>query len=61
MIRTTGTTKDNAMGPPPNPSVDQISIGVVSIENGKAVKHWMFFDPKEMMTMKKLVTEKSKN
>ena len=58
--RTTGTTKDNFMGMPPNTPVDHISVGVAREENGKVVEHWTFVDPKEMMKMQKPGMDKAK-
>ena len=49
LVRMSGTTKDNAMGMPPNTPVAHTNVGVVRIVNGKAVEHWLFVDPKVMM------------
>ncbi|NEU10142.1 ester cyclase [Flavihumibacter sp. R14] len=49
--RMTGTTKDATMGLPANTPVDRMSVDVVRIENGMAVEHWSFDDPREMMKM----------
>ena len=38
---------------------DKVTVGVVKIENGKAVEHWMFVDPKEAMKMQKATMNKS--
>ena len=61
LVRMTGTTKDNFHGMPPNTTVDQTSVGVVKIVNGKAVEHWLFLDIKDMMKMQKPPMDKSKN
>ncbi|MEP6948870.1 MAG: ester cyclase [Ginsengibacter sp.] len=52
LVRLTGTTTANpGMGMPPNKKMDSKSVDVVRIKNGKAVEHWEFMDPKEMMAM----------
>jgi Predicted ester cyclase len=52
LVRMTGTTNGNpAMGMPPNTKMDSKSVDVVKFKDGKAVEHWGFEDPKEMMKM----------
>jgi predicted SnoaL-like aldol condensation-catalyzing enzyme len=52
LVRMTGTTTaDPGMGMPPNKALDSKSVDVVRLKNGKAVEHWGFQDPKEMMQM----------
>ena len=52
LVRLTGTTTANpGMGMPPNKKMDAKSVDVVKIKNGKAIEHWEFVDPKEMMAM----------
>ncbi len=49
LVRMTGTTTDDKMGMPANTPVDETSVDVVKIKDGKAVEHWGFDDPKMMM------------
>ncbi|MEO6489729.1 MAG: ester cyclase [Ferruginibacter sp.] len=49
--RMTGTTTDSAMGMPANTALDQTSVDVIKMVNGKATEHWSFEDPKMMMKM----------
>ena len=49
--RFTGTTNSAFMGMPPNTKIDMRSVDVVKIKDGKAVEHWGFVDPKDMMKM----------
>jgi predicted SnoaL-like aldol condensation-catalyzing enzyme len=52
LVHLTGTTTANpGMGLPANKKMDSKSVDVVKIKNGKAVEHWEFIDPKEMMAM----------
>jgi predicted ester cyclase len=52
LARLTGTTTANpGMGMPPNKKMDLKSVDVVKVKNGKAIDHWQFVDPKEMMEM----------
>ena len=51
LARMTGTTKGDAMGMPANTPVDRMSVDLVRIENGMAVEHWSFDDPRDMMKM----------
>ena len=60
LVRMTGTVKDNYMGMQPNTPVDRTTVGVVRMVNGKAVEHWIYVDPKEMMKMQKPAMDKGK-
>ena len=51
LVRMTGTTTDDKMGMPANTAVDQVSVDVVKIKDGKVTDHWGFEDPKMMMKM----------
>jgi predicted SnoaL-like aldol condensation-catalyzing enzyme len=52
MVRLTGTTTATpGMGFPPNKKMDSKSVDVVKLKDGKAVEHWEFVDPNEMMAM----------
>lgn len=53
LVKMSGTAKDNMMGMPAGTKVESTSVDVVKIKNGKAVEHWSFEDPKEMMDMMK--------
>lgn len=49
LVHMTGTTTDDKMGRPANTAVDEMSVDVVKMKDGKATEHWGFEDPKEMM------------
>ena len=49
--RFTGTTNSEFMGMPANYKIDMMSVDIVKIKNGKAVEHWGYVDPKQMMKM----------
>ena len=52
LVRMTGTTTATpGMGMPANKQIDSKSVDVVKIKNGKAIEHWDFIDPKDMMSM----------
>ena len=51
LSRMTGTTKSAGMGMPPNTKMDMTSVDVVKYRDGKAVEHWSYMDPKDMMKM----------
>lgn len=51
LVRMTGTTTDDKMGRPANTPVDETSIDVVKLSDGKVVEHWSFQDSKMMMKM----------
>jgi hypothetical protein len=55
LARMTGTSKDNTMGLPANTPVDRMSVDMVRLENGMAVEHWSFEDPREMMKMMQMM------
>ena len=47
----TGTTKNAFMGMPANTRMDMMTVDVVKIKDGKAVEHWSYQDPNDMMKM----------
>jgi predicted SnoaL-like aldol condensation-catalyzing enzyme len=49
LYRATGTTKGAMPGMPANTKFDMKGVDVVKIVNGKAVEHWEYDDPKDMM------------
>ncbi len=49
--RMTGTTNSAFMGMPANTKIDMMEVDVVKIRDGKAVEHWSYVDPKDMMKM----------
>ncbi|MEO6719818.1 MAG: ester cyclase [Ferruginibacter sp.] len=52
LSRMTGTTTaDPGMGMPPNTKMDMTGVDVVKFKDGKAVEHWSYMDPKDMMKM----------
>lgn len=51
LVRMTGTTTDDKFGRPANTAVDETSVDVVRMKDGKAVDHWGFDDPTMMMKM----------
>lgn len=51
LVRLTGTTKDNWMGMPAGTKIDDKSVGLEKISNGKIQEHWRFADVQEMMKM----------
>jgi predicted ester cyclase len=52
LSKMTGTTTANpGMGMPPNTKMDMTSVDVVKFKDGKAVEHWSYMDPKDMMKM----------
>jgi predicted SnoaL-like aldol condensation-catalyzing enzyme len=51
LTRMTGTCTDTMMGRPANTPLNETSIDVVKLVDGKAKEHWEFVDPKEMMKM----------
>jgi len=55
LARMTGTTKDSSMGMPANTPIDRMGVDVVRIENGMAVEHWSFDDPRDMMKMMQMM------
>jgi predicted ester cyclase len=55
LVRMTGTTNSEYMGMPANTPIDMTSVNVIKIKNGKAVEHWRYSDPHEMMQMMKMM------
>ncbi|MEP7143583.1 MAG: nuclear transport factor 2 family protein [Ferruginibacter sp.] len=52
LSRMTGTTTANpGMGMPPNTKTDMTAVDVVKFKDGKALEHWNYMDPKDMMKM----------
>ncbi|MEP6712343.1 MAG: ester cyclase [Ferruginibacter sp.] len=52
LVRMTGTPTDGMMGFPANKPIDMMSVDVVKTNSaGKAVEHWAFVDPQDMMNM----------
>lgn len=51
LVRMTGTTNSDYMGIPANTPIDVTSVNVIKIRNGKAVEHWRYSDPHDMMRM----------
>jgi predicted SnoaL-like aldol condensation-catalyzing enzyme len=49
--RMTGTTNSEFMGMPANYKFDMTGVDVVKVRDGKAVEHWSYADPNEMMKM----------
>ena len=52
LVKMIGTTNSTPVwGMPPNTKVDDMSVDVIKIKDGKAVDHWAFMDQKTMMKM----------
>ncbi len=51
MVRMTGKIKENPWGMPVGQDMDDMSIDVVKIKDGKATEHWSFTSMKDMMEM----------
>ena len=52
LSRMTGTTTENpGMGMPPNTKIDMTGVDVTRFKDGKAVEHWSYMDPKDVMKM----------
>ncbi len=51
LTRLTGTTNSAFMGMPAKTKIDAMRVNVVKIKDGKAVEHWGYSDPKDMMKM----------
>ena len=49
--RMTGTTNSPFMGMPANYKIDMTGVDVVKTKNGKAIEHWNYADPKDVMKM----------
>ena len=46
-----GTCTDGSMGMPAGTKMDMTGVDLVKIKNDKAVEHWSFANPEEMMKM----------
>jgi predicted ester cyclase len=55
LVRLTGTTNSEYMGMPANTPIDMTSVNVIKIKNGKAVEHWRYSDPHQMMQMMQMM------
>lgn len=51
LVKMSGTVKDNFMGMPANTSLNDTSVSVEKIVNGKVTDHWRFASPHEVMKM----------
>lgn len=51
MVRMTGKAKENPWGMPVGMDMDDTSVDVVKIKDGKASEHWSFTSQKDMMEM----------
>ncbi|HVF82456.1 MAG TPA: nuclear transport factor 2 family protein [Flavisolibacter sp.] len=51
MVRMTGKAKANPWGIPVGKDIDDTSVDVVKIKDGKATDHWVFTSQKDMMEM----------
>jgi predicted ester cyclase len=51
LSRMTGTTTNSSMGMPANTKMDMTGVDLVKFKDGKAVEHWSYMDPKDMMKM----------
>lgn len=49
--KATGTAKTDGMGMKAGQTMSMTSIDVTKFKDGKAVEHWIFMDPNEMMKM----------
>ena len=49
LVHVSGTTTDAMFGPPTGTKMDEKSVDVVKVKDGKMVEHWGFVDPNEMM------------
>ena len=49
LVRMSGTAADSAWGMKPGTKMDEKSVDVVKIKDGKMVEHWGFMDPAVMM------------
>ena len=53
MVQISGTMKDNMMGMPAGTKMDEKTVDVIKVKDGKMVEHWGFMDPNEMMKQMK--------
>ncbi|MEO5650180.1 MAG: ester cyclase [Ginsengibacter sp.] len=51
LVRMTGTTAKPMMNMPAGTKIDMKSVEVVKVKDGKAIEHWGYMDPKDMMQM----------
>jgi ketosteroid isomerase-like protein len=51
LVRMTGKSKENPWGMPVGMDVDDTSVDVIKIKDGKATDHWSFTSMKDMMEM----------
>lgn len=51
LVHMTGIAKQNPWGMPAGQKVDDMSVDVVKIKDGKATDHWSFTSTKDMMEM----------
>lgn len=51
LVRMTGKAKENPWGMPVGMDVDDTSVDVIKIKDGKATDHWSFTSMKDMMEM----------
>jgi predicted ester cyclase len=49
--KTSGTAKTDGMGMKAGQKMDMTAVDVAKFKDGKAVEHWIFMDPNEMMKM----------
>lgn len=49
--KASGTVKMDGMGMKAGQKVDMTSVDVTKFKDGKAVEHWIYMDPKDMMKM----------
>jgi predicted ester cyclase len=49
--KTSGTAKTDGMGMKAGQTMSMTSVDVAKFKDGKAVEHWIFMDPSEMMKM----------
>jgi len=50
-VNVTGTANDNSMGMTAGNKMDDKSVDVVKIKDGKMVEHWGFLDWQDVMKM----------
>lgn len=55
LVRMTGTTNSDYMDMPANTPIDMTSVNVIRLKNGKAVEHWRYSDPQQMMQMMQMM------
>lgn len=60
MVNMKGTAVDNSFGMPAGTKMDDRSVDVVKVKDGKMVEHWGFFDAADMMKMQQHPMDNSK-